>query len=412
MKILKKLKEFFRVQFCHAKYKILLKKLRKEIKKRKLRVLFYVTENQKWGYQSLYELFEQSNIFEPIIVVGILTSVHNGKDKTRNNLEENYQFFKTRNMNVEYGYKNGDYVDLKTFKPDIIFYEQPWELPSIHKPQKTSNYALTFYFPYGLSLFDHKNDFMPFFQNLIFINFIDSILNMKRFEKYAKKNLKNYIEVGYLKFDTYFEEKLHNKNFWKENNKIKIIYAPHHSFEKEGLQIATFQKNGQFILNLAKSHPETTWIFKPHPRFKFALLKNNIMTEEEIENYYKEWENIGGIYTHGDYFEIFKSSDLMITDCCSFLAEYLPTNKPIIRPTNPNGEKLNELGQKITQGYYEINTNKELKNIFIELVKNKNDIKKNKRKNLIKYIFDENEKSAEKIFNYLSKILKGEKNEL
>ena len=121
----------------------------KEIKslKRKIRVLFYVSENQKWAYQSLYEELEKDARFEPLVVVSLLTSVHKGYDKTRDNLEENLSFFKSRNINVEYGYKNGNYIDLKCFKPDIVFYEQSWDLPKINSPYNVSKYALTCHCP-------------------------------------------------------------------------------------------------------------------------------------------------------------------------------------------------------------------------------------------------------------------------
>lgn len=58
----------------------------------KIRVLFLVRENSKWSYDSLYKLMKESKIFDPIIVVSLLTSVVEGLDTTRNNLEDNYLF--------------------------------------------------------------------------------------------------------------------------------------------------------------------------------------------------------------------------------------------------------------------------------------------------------------------------------
>ena len=112
---------------------------------------------------------------------------------------------------------------------------------------------------------------------------------------------------------------------------------------------ATFKENGKFILELAKKYDETTWLFKPHPRFKFALLINNVMTEDDINKYYNEWLKIGRIYDKGNYFDIFKTSDLLITDSISFRAEYLPTLKPIICPTKHGSCKMNLLGKKIIE---------------------------------------------------------------
>ena len=153
----------------NLKYNIKISELRKEVRIRKIRVLFYVTENQKWCYQSLYDLLAKSDIFEPFVVVSLLTSVHSGNDSTRNNIEENYEFFKSRGMNVKYGYKDGAYINLKIFSPDIIFYEQQWGLPRIHRPYKLSRQALTCYCPYGLSLFNHDEDYAENFNYYLYI---------------------------------------------------------------------------------------------------------------------------------------------------------------------------------------------------------------------------------------------------
>ena len=222
-----KLKTAVHKIIVNLRYRIKIAKLRKSVKTRKIRVLFYVTENQKWCYQSLYDLLAKSEIFEPFVVASILNSVHAGNDSTRNNLEENYEFFKSRGMNVEYGYVNGAYINLKDFQPDIVFYEQLWGLPHAHKARRVAKFAFTCYCPYGLSLFNQDEDYL-------FKNFIDSEINIKRFEKNIKGASKNCIATGYSKLDTYFDNQPTNlADYWRDPNKTKIIYAPHHSFEEE-----------------------------------------------------------------------------------------------------------------------------------------------------------------------------------
>lgn len=399
----------FYVYLCKKHYQKILKRIQKNIKKKPIKVVFLVAENSKWGYQSLYEEFESNKHFEPVIVVSYLKNTHKGKDKTRINLEENYNFFKSRGMNVEYGYKNHKYIDLKVFKPDMVFYEQPWELPKLYKPFKVSRFALTFLSPYSFQIFDYKSDYMQKFHKFLFKYFVTSEINIQRFESYKKGNSSNCINVNYVKLDTYLDNKnIDVGKIWKDSSKIKIIYAPHHSFEANGINAATFKDNGKFILEFAQSHPETTWIFKPHPRFKYALEANNIMSAVDIENYYKAWEKIGKIYEQGDYFDIFRSSDLMITDCCSFLGEYLPTGKPLIRPIKTGSVPLNKLGVEITKGYYETSNNNELKNTLISLFDEKNDYKKNIRNNILHTKLIINEKSSKTIIKYLLNILERE----
>lgn len=349
---------------------------------------------------------DKSDVFEPFIVAGMLKEARNGKDKTRDIAQENFEFFKTRGMNVKQGFKNGEFVDLKTFTPDIIFYDQPWGLMKSQKSQIVSRYALTAICPYSLQIFNYKSDYMQSFQRLVFRNFVDSKINIERYESYRRGNSKNCVPVGYPKLDAYSEDsEIDLKKYWKEPEKIKIVYAPHHSFEKGGIEAATFRENGKFILDFAKNNTNTTWIFKPHPRFKLALVENGIMNETEVEQYYKEWENVGNVYMQGDYIDIFKSSNLMITDCCSFLAEYLPSKNPLIRLMNPSVLSLNQLGEEIVKGYWQVNNEKEFLDAYNKIIVEKNDDKKLIREEMIKNIIDFEEKSSQKIINHLLEIL-------
>lgn len=392
---------------CQKNYAKKLESLRKN-SDRKIKVVFLITENQKWCYQSIYDYFKNDELFEPLVLVSIINSAAKGQDKTRQNVEENYEFFKSRGMNVDYAYKNNKYIDLKTFNPDIVFYDQPCVLPPLHKPLRVSKFALIAYCDYGLELVEDDVNYTDNFHHLLWKFFADSSLNILRYVKYHKGNSFNCVSAGYPKLDVYFDDnKFQESDIWKNPEKYKIIYAPHHSFSGDRLNFATFQWNGKEILEFAKSHPETTWIFKPHPRLKFALWQQGIMTNEEIEAYYAEWDKIGKVYTQGAYFDIFKSSDLLITDCCSFLGEYLPTKKPIIRFINKDSLSLNEFGEKIAKSCYEIASWEEFLSTYNTVAENKDDYKFQDRVDALKYLIDFNEKSADKICKAIKEYIFG-----
>ena len=65
-------------------------------------------------------------------------------------LYDNAKFFEKKNMAYSFAYDFNKHkvTDLKRFKPDIIFYQQPYEIYSIQKPRSTSKYALSCYIPY------------------------------------------------------------------------------------------------------------------------------------------------------------------------------------------------------------------------------------------------------------------------
>ena len=86
------------------------------------------------------------------------------------------------------------------------------------------------------------------------------------------------------------------------------------------------------------------------------------MTKQQIDNYYAFWNDLpnASFCNESDYFDIFKSSDALITDCGSFLAEYLPTQNPIMLLVNKNSIGYNEIGCKLVESYYKAYDNKDI----------------------------------------------------
>lgn len=142
-------------------------------------------------------------------------------------------------------------------------------------------------------------------------------------------------------------------------------------------------------------------MFKPHPMLRRNICLYGIMTEAEADEYYNEWARIGHLYDNGDYFDIFKSSDLMITDCCSFLAEYLPTHKPLIRLVNKEGLAFNELGGRLSNCYYNVYNNEELLHVFDEVVNRRNDYLRDDRNRIADSLVDREVPASLRIYEDL-----------
>lgn len=376
-------------------YKKIIKKLEKKVKKHKIRVCFLVSETAKWNAQSLYDKMKNSDIFEPFVVV---TNLKNTLCRPPYSYLLNY--FKTRVDNVQIGWdeKTKQGIDLKKFNPDIVFYQQPWDLYNKQNVEYVSNFALTYYFSYAMG--DAISCFSSFAEKFC--------VKLKRyfvFSKYEEQQyceklnykIKNIYVIGHPKLDIY-------KNYSEDNYERKyVIYAPHHSFEENSLHYATFQWNGEYILNWAKKHPNLNWVFKPHPRFKYALINNKIMTEDEVEQYYNEWKNIGTCYYDGSYFDLFKNSKCLITDCGSFLIEYLPTKQPVIHLRNPKGVDYIPSNKIVMQAYYDIWDTDGLEKAMEELLVKNKDTKKEERVEVLKQLNISSYDSTEKIIDILKK---------
>ncbi|MBO4956648.1 MAG: hypothetical protein J6C50_02315 [Rickettsiales bacterium] len=384
--------EYIECKHIKNNYTQVIKKIKQKVKNnQKIKVAFLVSERQKWNCQQLYEKLEKSNIFEPMVLV---TNIK-GREKE---LKLNYDFFKNLNINVDWAYKDDKYIDLSVFNIDILFYQQPWEINKKQNIKNTSKFALSMYIPYAITnTYYSSNTYYKYFLECLHTYFI-----VNKTEKYNFiNNISNKINfkiTGHPKLDVYFDNKEYEKKY--------IIYAPHHSFEKEGLRYATFEWNGKEILEFAKKHKELNWVFKPHPRFKYSVVSNGILTQEECDKYFKDWEEIGLVYDSGNYFDLFKQSKCLITDCGSFLIEYFPIQNPVIVPISKDSKGRTNLANDILNSYYKVYNIGELNKCLEDVVLNNNDYMKNIRiEYLEKYKDVFNTNASENIINYLMDII-------
>ena len=126
------------------------------------------------------------------------------------------------------------------------------------------------------------------------------------------------------------------------------------------------------------------------------------MTEKEVNEYYEEWRNIAEFYDCGDYLSIFDNSKIMITDCGSFLTEYLLTQKPVIHLVSYNAVEYNDCIKKIVSSYYQAHNPEELDNFLQEIVINKKDERKQERLAIIKELKLNDNYCAKKIIDNIA----------
>ena len=119
---------------------------------------------------------------------------------------------------------------------------------------------------------------------------------------------------------------------------------------------ATFQYNYKFFYEYAKAHQEISWVIKPHPNlFKSAAKTGLFPSEQAFEEYLKAWDNLPNakLVTGAYYHDIFATSDGMILDSGSFIAEYQYTHKPMIFLTRDT-QKFNALGDELMKITYRV----------------------------------------------------------
>ena len=356
---------FFQKNKNIENYNRIIAKLRS---KSRIRIGFLVWENSKWAYESLYRKFAENEKFEVVVIIVNINS-------EVSDLLKNIHFFGKYNycivQNIE---------DFKEQNIDIVFYEQPWfALDGDFTPSKVSEYALTFYVPYAVQIDADNIEIVktckPFYKDV----YMSFVLNEQILENFKKCDIDNMMAVGHPKLDIYLNAAI--EKYSPEKDKFRIIYAPHHSFGQSILKWATWEWNGEHILQLARKNQDNIeWIFTPHPRFKFEL-ENLFGDQTKAQTVFDNWSAVATICDTGGYFDLFESADLMISDCGSFVLEWLPTGKPYIQLLSkyPNASPRSETDEYYSSQYYKCNNLSDIDKYFELLVKQQKDPLKENR---------------------------------
>ena len=386
-------------QNLKKQYENVLKTL-KDRKEKKYRVGFLVSEIQKWKCQSVFDLMKLDQCFEPVIVIVPIRRENETLSVVENRMLEYVDFFRAKNMDcvVAWDFSHREVLLLDEFNLDIVFYQQPWAIDKKHSVEEVSKKSLTYYVPYYVPAYGYIGlDCMPFHYQM----YRYYVLN-EAWKDLFLTEMNGYEEelcpVGHPMLDYFID----NPNV---KEKQYVIFAPHHSLTENSIGLGTFHWSGLEVLKYAEQHPEFNWVYKPHPVLKESLLKSQLMTSEQVENYWRAWEAIGEVYEGGEYMPIFNDSSCLITDCGSFLVEYFYTGNPVIHLKSGKAKEPVFALKEILDCYYAASSKDSLLESMESLLVEKKDILANKRLKKLDNLFDGLESSSQKIVKDIKKTL-------
>lgn len=353
----------------------------------KIKVLFILKDSAEWKYDSVYQLMEKDDAFEPIILICPLILYPNLEYATKL-YAKSYASFLERGCNV---IKASNEVTEKPISvgeinPDIVFYSSPWT-QYIHPKynEKSLKKYLKCHVNYGFSNTAGEWGYASAFHGLMWRYFAECE-DIKTIALLAQeREMQNIVVTGYPIYDAY-QSANNDASMWKSADpKFKrIIWAPHHSIEGHNglLSFSTFLENAEKILEFAENNKDKyQFAFKPHPLLLQALYNHPKWGKEKADAYYKSWEEGENTTLQtGTYMELFKSSDAMIHDCGSFIIEYLYTQKPVMYLGNSREEQSNVVGKKAYACHYHGTTIEEIDVFLDDVVQNGNDDLKTTRK--------------------------------
>lgn len=345
--------------------------------KDKIEILFFAFTMGMWKYDELLKLLSKRKDFNITIVPFIMPN--NDLLFSKRNRDEFYEYCIRNGYNFRDGYDFSEqkYLIIKDINPDIVIYSQPYNLG--YKPWLIDSYknnSLFIYTPYGASVSSGKFFYDTYLTNISWKIFAANILEEKVLLDNCPR-LKNSIVITGCSTQDLLNKKSSLKNPWPDNNKKRVIWAPHHSIDaRYSFSSSNFERICDEMLRIAKKYEDSIeFAFKPHPILRERLLEK--WGKEKTDEYYESWHNLsnGEIYLD-DYAALFAYSDAMIHDCASFASEYLLTQNPVMyicQDEIPKAGLDNSYGIECFKQHYHGFTIVDIERFLTNVVLNSND---------------------------------------
>ena len=330
----KKMNDFAKkIYLLHSE--VLAQKILKLRKGKQLKVCFCVIAKQFWSMESIYTALQKYDLFKLYILP--FSPEFQAGNEVKKNYEELCAFHREKGHPVieVCDYHNNCLIPPEVIAPDIVFYEvhQQANFHPAYRIARLAKMALCIRIPYGVMIANSpETQFNSDLQNLAWKNFVESPIHLELSKKYADNEGANTVVSGYPKLDSYILPV--KKNYWKtDNSQIKrIIWAPHYSINTgTKIDFGTFHLYVEQIFQLARlNQSKLELIVKPHPALKSHCIRCGFSERkyDAIMDKFNSLPNIS-IITDGDYLDLFKTSDAMILDSISFIAEYMICGKPM-----------------------------------------------------------------------------------
>lgn len=395
---------FKRMQVKHAE-------LLQQIKgKEKIKVVFLAIHKSVWKVDPVFQKMLKDPFFEPVILVCPYTPY--GEERMWQDMQEAYEYFDQKEYPVisSYNKKEKRWIKLSEIGTDIVFFTNPHNLTLKEYYEDAYLNYLSCYVPYHHEVVTNLEQFNQYFHVSQWKIFASHDVSLKIFKKHSPTKGSNVIVTGFPAMEDLLIKKRNNSydNIWKNNDdRLKIIWAPHHSVElNQNVPYSNFLKHAELFTKLADKYKnEIVWSFKPHPILKAKLYEHLDWGVEKTDSYYTYWSsNEYSQLDEGEYTDLFCSSDAMIHDSGSFLAEYLYIKKPVLYNLSAlnQGQHYSDFGKDALNSCTTAQSDDDIIS-FIKNLNVKNDIKKEHTEFIQRYVtpYFDNHSPSDVILNEL-----------
>lgn len=342
-----------------------------ERKDKPIRVMFLVFDYNQWFLSKLYFSMRADNDFKVLPIVVLPNELKSENLAT----EETIKYFNSQGIECIEGIESdtGEAVIIKALKPDLIIYQQPPFLKSDYTPTKLSEIALTCFVEpsFETRKTEHFNGFIK--------DRLNNTWQTYSANQYSLKPFKNVTVAGFTMYEKYGQETNQSfENLWNtpssvENN--RIVYVPSFILN-DTFNSTKFKEQQSFMYDYISTHPQYSFVIIPDMKYKQQCLDNKVMTEEEYNNYFIKLNALPNVnlseYSYA--IDVFKTSNVLVTDSLTTAVNYFPTGKPIIFINNKHkNTTFNEIGEKIFKTFYKLSSKDAIDIVLEDLLLAQND---------------------------------------
>lgn len=382
--------------FIIARENIDLRLQLKKLMNEKINVVFICHRPTVWAsLKSVYDELKANDKFNVSVIVIPMKVTLPGLGYNHENYEWEgaCEYWKDYNCIKGYDDETKKWFDIKSLKPDYVFYQQPYNVMRCdsYKSEAVSKYAKICYVSYfaTMNINDELIECTPmdFLGDLSFYftqNDIDHEFMKARIEDAGKGHSQTLL-TGFPRYDDMEQYNDCDDDIWnlKKNEAFRVIWTPRWTTNEGNCHFFDYKDK---VIQYCDNNKDIDFIFRPHPQSFIEWNTTGELTVEQAQGYKAEYEmrNNMKIDYSKEYISTFASSDCMITDPSSVIAEYFLTGKPIIYCDSDY--PVDGFTKEITEGFYHVKSWEEVINV-IERLKNGEDPLYEKRQELIKKAF-------------------------
>ena len=323
--------------------------------KQKIRVVFLAIHESVWKVDPVFKKMLEDPFFEPEILICPYTVY--GEERMLEDMQQAYNYFISKGYPVRKAREeDGSWLKLSDIKPDIVFFTNPHNLTRKEYYEDAYLNYLSCYVPYHHEVGSYGNNIDQYnqaFHNAMWFIFSSNQSSYNLFKTASAGKGTNVKVTGYPAMEELLGKINENQyeDVWKTHDgKLRIIWAPHHTIDSPELPYSNFLEYAEKFQKFALDNYENIiWSFKPHPILRSKLYNHKNWGKQKTDNYYNFWHNQNFTQLdEGEYFDLFASSDIMIHDSGSFLAEYLYLRKPVLYLLSDSNQSkyYSEFGQE------------------------------------------------------------------